>query len=105
MGVSQSLPSTAYIKMIDVWMVVCILYPFTLVVLYSVQEVMKKRRSIVKNYSKQPSRKWNLEVVIEKTLDWGLPFFAVAFTVVYWGLGLANYTWSDLSGTCNKLID
>ena len=37
-GVNQELPSTAYIKMIDIWLVFCQLIPFTEVVLLTIRE-------------------------------------------------------------------
>ena len=38
MGVMQMLPSTAYIKMIDVWLIFCQLIPFTEVILLTIME-------------------------------------------------------------------
>ena len=47
-GVSQSLPMTAYIKMIDVWMIFTMMYPFCVVTLYSVMEVLKNKMTNTK---------------------------------------------------------
>ena len=44
-GVSQSLPATAYIKMIDVWMIFTMIYPFVVVTLYAIKEVIQKKIS------------------------------------------------------------
>ena len=43
MGISQSLPSTAYIKMIDIWMIFTMMYPFAEIVLVCAKEFFKKR--------------------------------------------------------------
>ena len=42
MGVMQMLPSTAYIKMIDVWLIFCQLIPFTWVFLLTLKEHYRK---------------------------------------------------------------
>ena len=47
-GVSQSLPMTAYIKMIDVWMIFAMMYPFCVVTLYSVMEALKNKKTNTK---------------------------------------------------------
>ena len=39
MGVSEELPVTGYIKMIDVWMIFTISYPFLQIFLHSLIEV------------------------------------------------------------------
>ena len=39
MGISQSLPKTGYIKMIDIWMIFTMSYPFLVIFLYSCLEV------------------------------------------------------------------
>ena len=41
-GVMEELPTTAYIKMIDVWLVFCQLIPFTEVILLTVKEYKRK---------------------------------------------------------------
>ena len=35
---TQALPATAYIKMIEAWMIFCMLNPFSMVTIYSVME-------------------------------------------------------------------
>ena len=42
-GISQSLPTTAYIKMNDIWMLFAMMYPFAEVTLYAAKETIKKR--------------------------------------------------------------
>ena len=39
MGISNELPVTGYIKMVDVWMIFSISYPFTEITLHSLKEV------------------------------------------------------------------
>ena len=39
MGISQSLPMTGYIKMIDIWMIFTMSYPFLVISLHCLQQV------------------------------------------------------------------
>ena len=39
MGISQSLPMTGYIKMIDIWMIFTMSYPFVVITLHCLQMV------------------------------------------------------------------
>ena len=39
MGISQSLPMTGYIKMIDIWMIFTISYPFVVITVHCLQMV------------------------------------------------------------------
>lgn len=40
MGISSSLPSTGYIKMIDIWMIFTMTYPFFIIIIHSIKEVI-----------------------------------------------------------------
>ena len=40
---SQTLPATAYIKMIDIWMIFTMMYPFTEIALVCAKDFFKKR--------------------------------------------------------------
>ena len=42
-GMSQTLPATAYIKMIDIWMIFTMLYPFAEIALVWTKDFFKKR--------------------------------------------------------------
>ena len=43
MGISESLPMTGYIKMIDIWMIFTISYPFIVITLQCLKDVAEKR--------------------------------------------------------------
>ena len=45
----MSLPTTAYIKMNDIWMLFTMLYPFMHVALYAAKEVLKEKRDNITN--------------------------------------------------------
>ena len=40
MGISNSLPVTGYIKMVDIWMITTMTYPFSVIVLQCALEVL-----------------------------------------------------------------
>ena len=46
MGISQSLPMTGYAKMIDIWMIFTISYPFIVITLHCLQKVALERKII-----------------------------------------------------------
>ena len=43
MGISQSLPTTGYIKMIDIWMIFTMSYPFVVISLHCLQKIAVDR--------------------------------------------------------------
>ena len=46
MGISEGLPKTGYIKMIDIWTIFALSYPFSVIALYSALEVHIKERKL-----------------------------------------------------------
>ena len=48
LGISQSLPSTSYIKLIDIWMIFTMIYPFAETVLVCLIDAVKERTLVVK---------------------------------------------------------
>ena len=43
-GISQSLPSPSYVKMIDIWMLATLLYPFMEVILHTYKEMTTRNK-------------------------------------------------------------
>ena len=43
MGISQSLPVTGYIKMIDIWMIFTMSYPFVVITLHCLEKIAVDR--------------------------------------------------------------
>ena len=43
MGISQSLPTTGYIKMIDIWMIFTMSYPFVVITLHCLEKITVDR--------------------------------------------------------------
>ena len=48
LGISQSLPSTSYIKLIDIWMIFTMIYPFAETVLVCLKDAVKEKTVVVK---------------------------------------------------------
>ncbi len=99
-GISNSLPQTSYIKMIDVWMVANLFIPFLEVLLVTLAESyrldtvnvtkvndMSTSRRVTKGDSN--SRKVKLVTSFAKI---GLPVIYVTFVVVYFALGMSMYS-------------
>ena len=53
MGISERLPKTGYIKMIDIWTIFSISYPFFVIALYSTLEVhmciLRRKKVLIPN--------------------------------------------------------
>ena len=102
---SQSLPTTSYIKMIDIWMIFSMLYPFFVVSLYSIMEVLKNKKNKIQTSAGDWIEKGHLMnsrsvKTVAFLLDWGLPLLVIIFIIIYCSLGLVNYTYPDVDNIC-----
>ena len=84
---------TAYIKMIDVWMIFTMMYPFCVVTLYSVMEILREDNLntpvlLMRNTKLLRSKK-KLRTV-SFLLDYGLPMLVTIFIIIFWMLGIMN---------------
>ena len=99
LGLSQSLPVTSYVKMIDIWMLFTMTVPFLEVVMHTTNEAFKQPR--LGHFSSK--RQVNVVTVKaakeadeeEKVLSTSvrlaglvLPASSLIFTLVFWILGL-----------------
>ena len=84
---------TAYIKVIDIWMIVTMIYPFSIVALYSVIEFMKEDdidTPVTLVHGTSGSGKKRAIRIIIFMLDFGLPLIIVNFIIIFWVLGIIN---------------
>ena len=104
LGLSQSLPVTSYIKMIDIWMLFTMTIPFLEVVLHTTHEVFKNQRAskIVpgtrvlniksgEEEKKEEDAKTNniMKVKLSKVMgNLMLPICSIVFTIIFWAVGL-----------------
>ena len=107
MGLSESLPVTSYIKMIDIWMLFTMTIPFLEVVMHTTNEVFKrppvldKRVGVVKV---KPAEEEQVEVEEEReeckinnkicfslvriASRMMLPICSMIFTLIFWVVGI-----------------
>ena len=84
---------TAYIKIIDVWMIFTMLYPFCAVILYALQEfLMEMDRNIPIGFTEDKRRMMTerATLLVRFMLYKGLPLLAVIFISTFWSLGINN---------------
>ena len=57
MGISQSLPMTGYIKMIDIWMIFTMSYPFVVISLHCFQRMSVRKETMKINVDSKGKEK------------------------------------------------
>ena len=93
---------TAYIKMIDTWMIFTMFYPFSVVILYSILQFLNTRNQDIPISMKSEENGGNIRQVTEIVnflLDYGLPVIVLIFMMIFWILGI-NHTSSEFSKSC-----
>ena len=105
MGMLASLPTTAYIKMIDIWMIFSMLYPFFIVFLHSTMEVVKNISSSTKietsdwtRSSEERGKK--IKNCFRFLLNYGLPSMVIFFIIIFWTFGLINKDSKNIDSLC-----
>ena len=90
--------------MVDIWMVFMMFYPFLIVSLYTIREVLKNKNNKVMNktcnwieQNEEGDRKIR---IVGYLLNAGLPLLMSMFISLYWTIGLLNYFSPDLHGVC-----
>ena len=94
---------TAYIKMIDIWMIFAMLYPFCVVTLYSVLEFLKAQDQDIPVPVKNEKNKWKVTKVVKLInflLDFGLPVIVIIFIIIFWILGINNKNSPEIRKSC-----
>ena len=93
---------TAYIKMIDIWLVLAMLYPFCVVMLYSIFQFMQAYDQNIPVPMKIGKVAWKNKILpkmIIFLLDFGLPIMFIIFMIIFWILGIINTT-SKINNFC-----
>ena len=106
MGLSESLPVTSYIKMIDIWMLFTMTIPFLEVIMHTTNEVFKrppvldKRVGVVKvkpaeeeqvEMEEEEECQTNNKIIfplVRMTSRMMLPICSLIFTLVFWVVGI-----------------
>ena len=105
MGLSESLPVTSYIKMIDIWMLFTMTIPFLEVVMHTTNELFKrppvldKRVGVVKVSSAEEQVEMEEEEecqtnnkicfpLVRMASRMMLPICSLIFTLIFWVVGI-----------------
>ena len=114
LGLSQSLPVTSYIKMIDIWMLFTMTIPFLEVVLHTTNEYKNKTKShivpetrvdVVKVTSGEENEDTKTNNTMKLTLSMVmgnlmLPICSLIFTLIFWAVGIIkSYSSGDAQGS------
>ena len=86
---------TAYIKMIDIWLIIAMLYPFCVVMLYSVFQFLKVHNQDIPVPMKIEQVAWknkHVTKIVNFLLDFGLPVIFLIFIIIFLLLGIINTT-------------
>ena len=116
----ESLPATAYIKMMDIWMILMMLFPFLIVFLLTIRELFKNRNACRRESQVQSIERKDRTVqdttpvflprmVMSNTdavqrvnflLNWGLPVIILLFSFSYWLFGMLYIFLGTSVGFC-----
>ena len=114
LGLSQSLPVTSYIKMIDIWMLFTMTIPFLEVVLHTTNEYKNKTKShivpetrvdVMKVTSGEENEDTKTNNTMKLTLSMVmgnlmLPICSLIFTLIFWAVGIIkSYSSGDAQGS------
>ena len=96
---------TAYIKMIDVWMIFTMFYPFCVVTLYSLLQFLRAKEldipvMLALNKSGGRNTKISLMRIVTFLLDFGLPLLVTIFIIIFLVLGFTNTAAAEGSKSC-----
>ena len=102
MGLSQSLPVTSYIKMIDIWMLFTMTIPFLEVVLHTTHEMFKNTKSsqivpetsvdvLEVNSGEEKEEEAKINITMSKMMgNLMLPICSIIFIIIFWVVGLIH---------------
>ena len=94
---------TAYIKMIDIWMILAMIYPFCVVSLYSALEYLKAYDRDVPVALKIEKTQWKITTaarVVNLMLDFVLPIIVIMFIIMFLILGIGNTASAEIRKSC-----
>ena len=107
LGLSQSVPVTSYIKMVDIWMLFTMTIPF-LEVVYHTSNEMSKLSDVVRVIPQNLSLEEVLTNNNTKAVLWMttkrlvLPISSLLFTLIFWIVGLIASYYSGGTENSNK---
>ena len=97
LGLSQSVPVTSYIKMVDIWMLFTMTVPFLEVVYHTSNEMSKRSEAdvvrVIPQSEEDEMPNNNMKVAVLRMIKrFVLPISSLLFTLIFWIVGLvASY--------------
>ena len=97
LGLSQSVPVTSYIKMVDIWMLFTMTIPFLEVVYHTSNEMSKRSEAdvvrVIPQSDEDKRTNNNMKVAVLRMIKrFVLPISSLLFTIIFWIIGLiASY--------------
>ncbi len=82
-SVFNSMPQSTYIKMMDIWMIVTFVYPFIIIFVHTIVHVLHK--------GGKQKRESNKIKYLLKLSQFLLPLLFLAFSLIYWIVGISMY--------------
>ena len=86
---------TAYIKMIEIWLICALFYPFSVVTLYSLLQLLEEKGQDIPVPMKVTKAAWtnkSVTKIVLFLLDLGLPVIFLIFIIIFWILGIIKTT-------------
>ena len=103
---NEALPKVSYIKMLDVWLITMMMYPFFIVTLCTINKTMskdeKKENYKMKSEWVQKEGEWKRKVTLRllSALDTGLPIVTIVFVLVFLSLGITKSYFGQIGKKC-----
>jgi hypothetical protein len=88
--VSNNLPKTSYMKMIDVWLLVNLILPFIVVLTHTYMDTLRVDEDKENIKSGMARKRANKLAVLRKFSLYYNPIFVLTFALIYWTAGLKH---------------
>ena len=88
-GLSRTLPTTSYAKMIDIWMIFCMLNPFSEVFIHAIRHGLKNSRWTSK--ASVGVEEMLVKRRLVRVIGISMVTVAILFLAIYWVLALYYY--------------
>ena len=88
--VSNNLPKTSYIKMVDVWLLFNLLQPFFVVLMHTYMDTLREDNEEEHKKSKEGTKEGEKLKMVRKFALIYNPSVVVAFAGIYWIVGLSH---------------
>ena len=93
LGLSQNVPVTSYIKMVDIWMLFTMTIPFLEVVYHTFNEMSKQSEAdvvrVIPQSEEDEMTNNNMKVAVLRMIKrFVLPISSLLFTIIFWIVGL-----------------